>query len=165
MLTLPPRLALFSAAAVIVAVSGTALVWAGPAAPSWSAEGVVAEYRGEAGRLKLAPGWSWPKELVIDAGTREAPMHYQQGVGAGEADFRWLCSWATRATSKTLSPKIRREALEQLATGMRNPAYLRGMDASSLVYPKAAVADAQSGKTRDLREYASSCERNLDRDS
>lgn len=88
MLALPPRLALFSAAAVIVAISGAALVWDGPAAPSWSAGGVVDEYRSEAARLQLAPGWHWPKELPFDAGTPGAPMHYGKGFGTEMADYR-----------------------------------------------------------------------------
>jgi len=146
---LPPRSSLFSAAFVIVAISGAALVWNGPAASPWSsAGGVVDEYRSEASHLQLAPGWHWPKELPFDAGTPEAPMHYQKGFGRGEADYRWLCSWTTRAVLKTLSPKARREALEQLATKMHDPAFMED-------FPKFAVAKALRGETTELRDYVS----------
>jgi len=152
MLALPPRLALFSAAVVIVAISGAALAWNGPAAPSWSADGVVAEYRSEAGRLKLAPGWSWPKELVIDAGTREEPMHYGKGSGTEMAERRWFCSWATRASSKTVSPSIRREALKRLSPIMRDRAFL-----FSNSFPEVIVTPVLRGDIEDkeLRDFTS----------
>jgi len=150
MLALPSRLALLSAALVIVAISGAALVWDGPAAPTWSADGVVAEYRSEAARLQLAPGWRWQKELSIDAGTTETPMHYGKGFGTQMADYRWFCSWATRAVSKRLAPKARRNALEQLSTKMRAPPF-------SMKLPESAVAGALRGEIQYLREDASMC--------
>ena len=151
MLALPSRFALFSAAAVIVAISGAALVWDGPAASYWSAGGVVAEYRSEAGRLQLAPGWRWPDDLPIDAGTPETPMHYKKGFGTKMAEYRLFCSWATRATSETPPAKARRGALERLSAKMRDPAFLLFRD-----FPKWIVAKALRGETLELRDYASS---------
>jgi hypothetical protein len=148
MRVLPPRFPLFIAAALIVAISGASLVWNGPAAPSWSAGGVVAEYRSEAARLQLAPGWSWPKKLSIAAGTRDAPMHYGKGSGTEMAQHRWFCSWATRAFSKELSPKLRRDALKRLAPKTRD----RASFLFSRWLPEVIVTPLLRGEIRDKEQ-------------
>jgi hypothetical protein len=116
---------------------------------------VAAEYRSEASRLQLAPGWRWPKELSIDAGASEAPMHYGKGFGTQMADYRWFCSWATRAVSEKLSARTRRDALEQLSAKMREPAF-------AMQLPESAVAGVLRGETRYLREEASMCRKTVD---
>ncbi|MGD0167353.1 MAG: hypothetical protein ABSC51_08695 [Gaiellaceae bacterium] len=154
-LSLPPRSSLFCAVFVILALSGVGLIWNGPPAPHWSANGVEAEYRSEARQLTLAPGWGWPAELGFDPGTPAEPMHYKAGFGAGQADSRWFCSWATRALAESLPARARRAALEQLATTLRNSALLEGMPPGEREYPKLIVAEALRGKPSDLRQSVS----------
>jgi hypothetical protein len=150
MLALPSRLALFSVALVIVAISGAALVWDGPAAPSQSASSVLAEYRSEASHLLLAPGWRWSDRPPIGAGTPETQVHYPKGLGTRLAESLWFCSWATRAVSATQSSQARRDALAQLSAKLHDPAFAKD-------FPMSIVARALRGDTQELRDNASTC--------
>ena len=79
-------------------------------------------------------------------------MHYGKGSGTEMAERRWFCSWATRASSKTVSPSIRREALKRLSPIMRDRAFL-----FSNSFPEVIVTPVLRGDIEDkeLRDFTS----------
>ena len=88
-------------------------------------------------------------------------MHYGKGFGTQMADYRWFCSWSSRAVSETLPPRARRAALEQLAK-LRDPAFVEHMTGSQRQYAFVMVAEALRGKAQDLRDYVSACRSHVD---
>lgn len=150
---LPSRFSLYVAVAVIVAISGAALAWDGPTDTVGTAAAAMAEYRSEAGKLRLAPGWHWPARPALTGvgadGEREG---YGKGFGAILADAHWFCSWASRAVSPLLSPKARRDALAQLPKIRNTPSY-KALIPDTRAYEDAMIAQALRGNASTLREY------------
>lgn len=148
MRVLPLRFSLFVAAAVIVAISGGALLWHGPVNTVGTRTAAMAEYRSEIGKLRLAPGWHWPAKLPgVGPG-----FGYSEGYGTRRADDIWFCSWASRAISPSLSPKARREALAQLPKIRNTPSY-KVLIPDTRAYEDAMITQAMRGKTSALRDH------------
>jgi len=60
-----------------------------------SAAQASAEFRTEAHRLSLPSGDTWPLVPEKSTAADGRPQRYEAGVGTEDADFWWLCSWAT----------------------------------------------------------------------
>lgn len=62
--------------------------------------GIIAEYRQETARLRLAGSDHWdpaPRELADPDPARPGSMRWEAGVGSQTAQFQWYCSWARAA--------------------------------------------------------------------
>ncbi|GAA2774773.1 hypothetical protein GCM10010440_76980 [Kitasatospora cinereorecta] len=80
-----------------------------------TADQTAVEYKAEAARLVLSPGWSWPADPTPTAkGPDGAPQLYQRGWGTTRADTFWYCSWQRRYLDPAVAPTDRDAALSQL---------------------------------------------------
>lgn len=155
------RLRIGLAAAGILAVSAAALVFS----PSpdgrgagLSPNGAAAEYTREIEELDargftLAPDWQWPADgLSLEStGPDGAPMTYEKGYGAVQADRYWFYSWASQAVDGCDLTEQRR-AIEQLRR-VRDTLFYREKLPEDQAYTDQIVERAARGDLTMLREW------------
>jgi hypothetical protein len=154
MVRVPSRLYLRCIAAVIVVISGGSLLWSGPTDAVGSPKTALAEYRAEAKRLTLAPGWNWPTKpsWLSGSGIRGSRVGYASGYGTMQADFRWFCSWASQAASPKQSAHAQRRAFDQLARLPRTH-YYQLLIPDERAIMDARIARAKVGRSSGLRFF------------
>lgn len=137
------------AAAALARQRGSAL---GPRAKT--AVEITQEFRGEAARLVLAPGWSWPLDPgFAKTGPDGTRMVYEPGYGRTRADSLWFCSWA----ESYLATKPR--SLLHVRASQRLPRIFNMFFFRVALVPgdrpafSAMVARAVRGRTRPLKRY------------
>jgi hypothetical protein len=105
------------------------------------------EYRAEARRLQLPPGWHWPKSAL---GAPEA-AGYEEGFSAGRADLYWFIAWSRVAVSPRSSTAVRRTALKQLSRLYETPFFRKDLTDNGRF--REMVVHAQQGDVSELRSF------------
>ncbi|MEU7923471.1 hypothetical protein [Micromonospora zamorensis] len=83
----------------------------------------VAEYRDEAAKLKLAPGWEWPSQVIYDEERHGMEALYGVNTGRIDAAWYWHCSWGRQYLGETDLAK-RAEYLPQVLA-LRDSAFFK----------------------------------------
>jgi hypothetical protein len=117
---------------------------AGVKHPTYSRSDVaIGEYRDEATRLRLAPGWTWPK-TPIPSTYRGSEVRYEKGYGTQAADHFWFCSWAAQALETRPETEERAVAVDQLQT-LRSKYYFEVLNTKSKPYVERELKRARGG--------------------
>lgn len=88
-----------------------------------SKDEMTKEYRTEAGKWELAPGWTWPAVPYSGKGPDGGPAVYEQGSAQNDASFYWFCSWGSTWLEAKL-PSERAVAASRLTSVPRSPFYM-----------------------------------------
>jgi hypothetical protein len=108
------------------------------------------EYFTEAGRLRLAAGWSWPAHPVQSI--REGqPVFYQTGFGTQAADSYWYCSWAATALNDSHLKSNERAAVAQLQHIRQLYYFTHSLDRNGRVLLSHELVTAERGDLKLLQ--------------
>jgi hypothetical protein len=158
----PSLLAKIALAGVVVAVPLAYFAMRPHAArlTGYAPKQTTLEYRGEAAKLTLAPGWRWPSNPIASKAPDHRGMMYERGFGIQAADHYWYCSWASRAVDMRLAPSVRRRAVT-VAVSLEDTYYFkRALAPDSRPFVSAFLARAKKGQLAGLkRDVVLNCPR------
>lgn len=107
------------------------------------------EYFGEARRLALSPGITWPTRPLRYA-SGGSPVFYQRGFGRQAADFYWFCSWARVAAGG--GHQVQRAQAMLLLPEIKNlPYFTATLSHAGRAFLARAVGRAERGSEQALR--------------
>lgn len=115
------------------------------------AEEAAAEYRDEASRLRLAPDWQWPSQIVYDEKKHGMDALYGVNTGRIDASWYWHCSWGRQYLGEPDGEK-RGEYLVQVLA-VRESAYFKiGIAAEDRPMMEGILNRLAEGDDSDFRE-------------
>ena len=110
------------------------------------------EYKDEAQKLTLAPGWEWPQAMQYKSLAPDGKKNnYGVNTGRVDAAWYWHCTWARNYFDATSASE--REANLQQVLRLRDSAFYRyGLVAEDKVERNRVLDLATSGDTKALRD-------------
>ncbi|ROP30957.1 hypothetical protein EDD30_3842 [Couchioplanes caeruleus] len=115
--------------------------------PGWiNSEQVEAEYRDEASKLALAPGWKWPEGKMYEEESSNSLSAYRLNTGRSDATLYWFCSWGRQYFEK-MAPEGKEIALAQILKVRETvyfTAFLEGQDKLDNERSLSALQDGDS---------------------
>ncbi|MDI6106030.1 hypothetical protein QLQ12_46445 [Actinoplanes sp. NEAU-A12] len=117
-----------------------------------SAEQATLEYKDEARKLALAPGWEWPQGRQYESHASDGnEINYGVNTGRVDAAWYWHCTWARNYFSAT-STAERGAAFQQVLRLKESAFYHYGLVSEDKGPRDRVLALAESGETEQLRD-------------
>jgi hypothetical protein len=117
-----------------------------------SAQDAANEYRDEARRLQLAPGWTWPADPAYAERTEDGALQmYETNLGRVDAAWYWHCSWG-RTFFSALDPAEQQLALKEVLALRESAFYRWGLDELGRIQRNQVLDSASEGRIEELRQ-------------
>jgi hypothetical protein len=143
--------AVLALASVIAALTWAVALVDRDSDPGWiGPEEAAAEYLDESGKLKLAPGWSWPTPEYSERDSGGNLLRYGEGIGRVDAAWYWHCSWASTYLDAT-DPATRGAALSQVLRLRESAFYSIGLLPGDREARDKILDAASQGRDAELR--------------
>lgn len=124
--------------------------------PGETPKQATAEYRSEQASLSLPPGAAWPKTPIASrAPDAKHGIIYQPGYARNQADFHWLCSWATALGSAPAGGSSAARAQKQIEGLKSTYVYQHGSDPGARANLGTIANSVGLGDYGPLEQFAS----------